>query len=58
MINELLKKYDEMRKDMLINGTKNLVKYKEELNKLTTICFTLDGEKETIKRYQEYVRNY
>ena len=58
MITELLKKYDLMRKDMKVNGMKNFESNKSELDKMITTCFTTVGEKETIKVYQNYVRNY
>lgn len=58
MLEKLFKKYDESRKDMLINGWENLEKFKAEINELLEKCFEIYGFEETKRKYQEYVRNY
>lgn len=58
MLNQLFKKYDESRKDMLVNGWNNLEKFKSEINKLLERCFIIYGFEETKRQYQEYIRNY
>ena len=47
MLDQLFKKYDESRKDMLVNGWNNLEKFKAEINKLLEKCFDIYGFEET-----------